>query len=1056
MLVLLRSYTSAFILLLLLVQHQVSMVASSFTAVVQRTPGQRREEQKRLPGFASHSQGAIAAFNALARRQTTGNDQAYTLQAGETRRREIIFKETHRCQIPLNTNHYARLLVTTERANLHIQIYAPDGTTMLELQRYYFSPKEPVVMVATTSGMYRVVIQRTSAEPALADYAIALEEIRLATEADQARVAADAAMETAEMLIEAMQAEATAKAKQQYQKALQLYQTLHDQRKQAGAWIGIGRASQTQGDNQQALLAYQQALTLAQTAGDLWWQCDAYNRLTFMYGVLDEFEKALEYAVKGLELARTLNNFRQMVSLLNFIGALYIAIGEPQKAHGYLSESLQQFQFFSDTAMQAYTLDLIGQAHQATSDLTQAVDFYQRALALMESRHDSYGQALMLSHLGNVYGMTGDYAKALASHQQALPLMRKSESVEETFLIQMRMASAYEALGKKIEAAESFAQLAPQFRAIGIRSSEAFALYRLARLERDGGNFAQACAHIEAAVQLAEANRGKLSNPNWRAAYSATLQDYYRLYVDLLMQQNAQHPGAGFDQQAFEILERSRARTLLELLKEAGLNQRQGVTAQLQERQATLLKQIRSKTDLQIRSTAATAQQKTTIERELRDLETAYAQTLGQIRAQHPQYAALMEPQAVTLTEMQKQFDAQTLLLEYALGDERSFVWMVTQNSLAVTELPAKSKIEEIAGRLYDALTARQQRKKESYSEEYSRLAKADREVEAAARQLSQMILAPIKDKLGDKRLLIVAEGALHYIPFAALPEPTGKSDATVNSAERWLPLLYRHEIINLPSASLLTLLRQPLTRHQTPCKAIAVLADPVFDAKDERVKNVGKTLPPRTPLLATQRQKALREMAAEGVLTRLPATRIEAEKIVQLAPMKSSLLALGFAANLQQATSKALADYRYIHFATHGLLNAQRPELSGVALSMVNRQGAAQEGFLGLTDIYNLQLPAELIVLSACQTALGREMKGEGLIGLTRGFIYAGAKRVIASLWKVDDAVTADLMRRFYEKVMRRNQRPAAALRAAQMEMMRQHPEPFYWAAFSLQGEWR
>jgi CHAT domain-containing protein len=192
--------------------------------------------------------------------------------------------------------------------------------------------------------------------------------------------------------------------------------------------------------------------------------------------------------------------------------------------------------------------------------------------------------------------------------------------------------------------------------------------------------------------------------------------------------------------------------------------------------------------------------------------------------------------------------------------------------------------------------------------------------------------------------------------------------------------------------------------------------------------------------------------------ITRLPFTRIEADGVLATASPDQSLKATDFRANRETATSPELSQYRYVHFATHGILNSEHPELSGIVFSLVNENGKPVDGFLRLHDIYNLNLPADLVVLSACQTGLGKEIRGEGLIGLTRGFMYAGSPRVVASLWKVDDAATAELMKRFYRGMLKDKLTPAAALRAAKVEMWKQKRwnAPFYWAAFELQGEWK
>ena len=293
---------------------------------------------------------------------------------------------------------------------------------------------------------------------------------------------------------------------------------------------------------------------------------------------------------------------------------------------------------------------------------------------------------------------------------------------------------------------------------------------------------------------------------------------------------------------------------------------------------------------------------------------------------------------------------------------------------------------------------------------------------------------------------MIVADGVLQYLPFSAL---TLSDDGH--------PLIVDHEIVTLPSASVLAVLREEFEQRRPASKLLAVLADPVFSANDSRLTQGTKAAEPANHSSATDVQRSAIESGLGG-LTRLRFSRQEAEEITRLAGDKRNLKALDFSASRSLVTKAALADYRIVHFATHGLINNQNPDLSGVVLSLVDEQGKPQNGFLRLYDIYNLKLDADLVVLSACQTALGKEIKGEGLVGLTRGFMYAGAPRVVASLWRIDDRATADIMKRFYESMLKDGMRPAAALRAAQISMSqdKRWHSPHYWAAFTLQGEWR
>ncbi|NOT60847.1 MAG: CHAT domain-containing protein, partial [Acidobacteria bacterium] len=332
------------------------------------------------------------------------------------------------------------------------------------------------------------------------------------------------------------------------------------------------------------------------------------------------------------------------------------------------------------------------------------------------------------------------------------------------------------------------------------------------------------------------------------------------------------------------------------------------------------------------------------------------------------------------------------------------------------------------ARRVYDALTARNQTPaNETPERRRRRIDLADAQYPKAAAALSQMLLSAVAAELEGKRLLIVSDGVLQYIPFAALPESKA-------------PLIVNHEIISLPSASVLAVLRQEAAGRKPAAKTLAVLADPVFQRNDVRV----------SPANATR--------SGETEFVRLRFSRAEADEIAALAPPSQTLKALDFAANRETATSAELADYRIVHFATHAVINHQHPELSGIVLSQVNEQGQPRNGFLRLHEIYNLRLAAELVVLSACETALGKEVKGEGLIGLTRGFMYAGAPRVAASLWRTDDRAAAELMKRFYQRMLGEKLTAAAALRAAQVSLLRESrwQTPYFWAAFTLQGEWK
>lgn len=562
----------------------------------------------------------------------------------------------------------------------------------------------------------------------------------------------------------------------------------------------------------------------------------------------------------------------------------------------------------------------------------------------------------------------------------------------------------------------------------------------------------------------------------------------------MLVELHQLNPEKGYAAQALEISERARARRLLDLLAEARADARQGAPSELLERERMLRWQVNAKDTRrrQLHSGKRDEAQLAKVEQELRDLLAQYREAQARIRQLSPGYAVLTRPTPLSVAEIQRLLDEDTMLLEYLLGRERSLLWAVTPNAVTHFVLPKRAEIEAAARRVYELLKAARPAflDGETLKQKTQRLGRVEAEYHRAAAALSQMLLSPVAAQLEKKRLVIVADGALHYVPFAALPAPSGdaetrgRGDTGTNSAKLTVaasprrplaasplrPLIADHEIVPLPSATVLTLLRQQQPGRSAANKMVAVLADPVFSAEDARLiaqrlkdpKSADeKSLAALSRTDAVAKYSSLERSSREagiGSFRRLKFSRDEAEAIAGLAPAGRNLVALDFAASRASATSGDLRQYRIIHFATHGLVNTQHPELSGLVLSLVNERGEAQDGFLRLPEIYNLKLNAELVVLSGCETALGKEIRGEGLIGLTCGFMYAGAPRVVASLWNVDDQATARLMKQFYQRMLGEGMTPAAALRAAQIAAWQEQPRavPYAWAAFVLQGEWR
>ncbi|MEG4405413.1 CHAT domain-containing protein [Microcoleus sp. MON2_D5] len=759
-----------------------------------------------------------------------------------------------------------------------------------------------------------------------------------------------------------------------------------------------------------------------------------------IYANFGQFQSALDSYNQGLRLSQQGGAKAEEAAILNSVGQLYTDLADEKTSLDYYNQALRLFYHLNDPGAVATTLNNIGDIRAAAGNWKNALDSYNKALVISRPAGNLAAEATALTGIGSTYIASKEWSTALNAYNQALNISRNlNDKVKETTILN-QMGKVQAALGQNSTALENYNQALSLSQQLGYKTEEAHILYNLAILNRKQNNLAAAKTPIETAINIIENLRTQIASQELRQSYFARNQDYYQFYIDLLMQLHQKNPDQGYDAQAFHASERARARSLLELLSEASANIRQGVDPQLLAQEQNLQQQLSDFQTRKYQIVSAQSPQEAVkeIQQKIDTVLKELAQTEAKIRASSPRYAALKYPEPLNLQQIQQQvIDDNTLLLEYSLGEERSYLWAVTKTSFTSYELPSRTEIEATAKNFRDTLTKETTRT-------------SPQMVAESAALISQMILAPVASELGNKRLLIVADGALQYIPFGALS--LEKSEA---------PLIVKHEIVNLPSASTLAILRRDMATRQPAPKTIALFADPVFSTDDERLKGTSTSPVTRNqtvenlPLEAQQLQRSASE--AEIYWTRLPFSRTEAEQILALVPDDLEKQAFDFTANRTTATNPDLSQYRIVHFATHGFANSKHPELSGLVLSLVDEKGTLQNGYLRLNDIFNLNLPAELVVLSACQTGLGKEIKGEGLVGLTRGFMYAGAPRVVVSLWSVDDQVTSELMTRFYKKMLQDKLPPAAALRSAQIEVLQlpKWQSPYYWAAFGLQGEW-
>ncbi|HEX9984263.1 MAG TPA: CHAT domain-containing protein [Thermoanaerobaculia bacterium] len=766
-----------------------------------------------------------------------------------------------------------------------------------------------------------------------------------------------------------------------------------------------------------AIAHFERALALADETGIRDREATYINNIGVSYGSVGEWKKALQALERAAALHAISGERAELANTMTSVGAMHGWLGAHEEALAVFAKALALARELRDPRKEAVAQMNSGVSLTELGQLDRAQAALDACLALLAGIDDPRLYAMAYRHVGRLEARRGNDRAALLEHQRSLMFAQIANNRRAEAYALLNIGTHYVALGEPERARESYERVLAISCEVEDRGLESAVRMSRARLARREGRLREALSEVDAALPILEELRGNVAGSNLRASYQSTLHDDYETAIDILM-------ALGEEGRALEISERARGRGLLDVLNQGGVDVRKGMEPRLLESETAWRRTLNEKAALRARLPKGAKQQ--ALDAEIAAAVLELRRVEREIGAANPRYAALTQPAAPSLREIQKELlDRDTMLIEVALGDKRSYLWTVTRERVTSRELPKRKDLEPLARRVHEALSRR------------------DGEFLREGARLRELLLG---NGALPKRLVFVVEGALQYVPFAALPASVAQRRGTGGKGAEYRPLVVDHEIVSMPSITSLAALRRELKDRKPAPYTVAVFADPVFTRDDPRVEHgaatVAMSMSPRAPHSV-----------------RLPLTRDEAQSILRLVPRREARAALDFDASRPAALGNALRNYRYIHFATHGVLDGTHPELSGVVLSLVDRKGRPQDGFLRLHDVYNLDLPAELVVLSACQTALGKDMKAEGLIGLTRGFMYAGAARVVSTLWKIDDRSTAELMKRFYEGMLGDAKLPpAAALRAAQIEMWRsaRRNHPYHWAAFTLQGEWR
>ncbi len=996
---------------------------------------------------------------------------AVDLRDLRTAERHILGRgETHAYGVRLARGEWLQVLADQSEADLLLCLYSPDRSLLLGMD----SPngqdeQEEILWEAQGAGTYGLVISRLSEEGAPPrSYGLTLHRKEKATGTDRTRLAASAITARAEELRRSRNPEDWPLSRRDYLQALELWRKMGDlsqvgdlearlgrldrerlknparaaeaygrartlfgqlrkRQREARALNFLGQIAMASERPAEAFRLQEQALALFEVAGDSRGEAVSLHEIGYLYDLLGESHRSLDAYSRALETWAGVEDRAGRATTFHNRGLLFLSLGEYEAALDDLEEA-RTLRAGTPSEL-ASTLTWIGVTRASAGRLEEAPPILEQALALRVASGNRRGEAATEMALGWSLQRLGRRAEGLRHHQRAFEIYATLGDPRDKARASLNLGRALQEMGRSSESVPLLQTALAGGRGMGDGALVEASLLALAQVKRSQGESLTALGLIREALDHVEAARLKSPSLDLRSAFLATKQDYYDFLVDLLMDLEQRQPGKGYRVQAFEASERGRARSLLDLLQESGTELREGASAELVAAKRRLERAIRVKNRLLLEESMA-EKPGDTLEKELRRLLEEHERIVAKIRSQSPGYRSLIKAQPLTAEQIQREvLDADTLLLHYKLGRRRSFLFVVTPSSIETFRLPARDVLEGLATRASELLASGAQ-------------GGSAVQAELTLAKLGEILLGPARERLGTKRLLVVAEGEIQSIPFAAL---SLSADAEGNP----IPLMIDHEIVTMPSASTLGILKSQQAGRRPAPKPLAVLGDPVFSIRDERL--AGRS--PRLGLGVAAGPLVLGEVPA---YERLPHSRHEAEAIAAMANDRDTLLALDFEANRQLVLSGALEEYRILHFATHAEIDSRHPELSRLILSLLDEQGRPREGFVYGHEIFDLRLPAELVVLSACETGMGKPVRGEGLVGLPQAFLYAGAARVVVSLWKVNDRSTARLFESFYQHLLKEGLTPSAALRAAQIEEWRRQPGGYQWAAFVTQGRWR
>lgn len=841
-----------------------------------------------------------------------------------------------------------------------------------------------------------------------------------------------------------------------YREALELRRQSGDRFEQALILHNLGAEHWSTAGNEEALARYREALAIREELDDKPGLAYTHYGIALTHWTSGERQQALDAARKSEAIWKELGSPFGQANAWNSIGLLCAELGDAVRAREAYAQAMALWKQAGSATMQAYTRNNLGMLAASRGQLREAARAYREALPVLEAANDRRGIAYVLHNLGDLALLRGAPGEAMPFYERSLATKRIVGDRYGEAVTTERLAAATSASGNAEGALRLFQTALDQHQAMGNRAGEFMALAGLGRTLRDLGDTEAGKLRYQQALSLAEQDRTDIADEDLRISYFTTVQSLYTEYISFLCSLYEANGDSRFLEEAFLANERSRARQLLDnlmrmaaapasgpALETAGDRDTSGEMAAWLRREQAGRSRLRAAAQRLQRlystesSTAERDLARAQFERLLREWSGRHIGQVASSSTGHAFAAVLPTEDTRLLASLRaKLIDNDTVLVAFRLGERTNYAWAVTHGGISFARLPGETALRAIAQRYLGAVTAREPSPAGTdLAERNQRIHSMDAALEQASRELSWVLFSKVLRNQQARRLVILPDGFLGQIPFASLPQP-------FNPAE---PMVAKWEIARAPSASVLAALQDRLEQVRAN-RSLTIVADPVFSADDARI-------PSGTRLAALS---AVSERTGPP-LPRLRFTMEEARRI-SASTAQPVRLYTGFQASRELLSPEALEQPGILHLATHSWVDERAPEASGVAFSNLRENGDPVDGFLRLFEIYKLRMNAELVVLSGCRTAGGGVLEGEGINGLVRGFLNAGAPRVLATLWDVQDNSTAEMMDRFYRHYLREGRSAGEALRRAQLSLRNTGhlSHPYYWAGYVLEGDWR